>query len=164
MINFKELDNLYTVDVESGLFCRLHRKDSLITFSDELKVSEAFELVKNRKVVKAFSIDPSFATLQDYVYIRQLNKEAKIIGSDTYTLMFTHLENLITKQPIVVPEDFTKANASVDAHVESINRVFWLLPESEDPEEKEFVLSMRKNLKTMLMYNTTTRIEDLLGD
>lgn len=164
MINFKELDELYTVDVESGLFCYLHRTDSLITFSDELKVSEAFELVKSRKVVKAFSIDPSFATLQDYVYIRQLNKEAKIIGSDTYTLMFTHLENLITKQPIVVPEDFTKANSSVDAHVESINRVFWLLPESEDPEEKEFVLSMRKDLKTMLMYNTTTRIEDLLGD
>ena len=164
MLDFEKLDKLYTVDVKSGLFCYLHRTDSLITFSDELKVSEAFELVKSRKVVKAFSIDPSFATLQDYVYIRQLNKEAKIIGSSTYTLMFTHLENLITKQQIVVPEDFTKANDSVDAHVESINRVFWLLPESEDPEEKEFVLSMRKDLKNMLMYNTTTRIEDLLGD
>lgn len=46
MINFRELDSLYTVDTESGLFCYLHRKDSLITFNDELKVSEAFELVK----------------------------------------------------------------------------------------------------------------------
>ncbi|MBQ7882469.1 MAG: hypothetical protein IJ312_07135 [Treponema sp.] len=80
MINFKELDDLYTVDVESGLFCYLHRKDSLANFSDELKVSEAFELVKNRKIVKAFSISSSFSNLQDYVYIRQLNEGAKIVG------------------------------------------------------------------------------------
>ena len=124
MINFKELDNLYTVDVKSGLFCYLHRKDSLVNFSDELKVSEAFELVKNRKIVKAFSISSSFSNLQDYVYIRQLNEEAKIVGGDTFVMMFTHLENLVTKQPITIPEDFTKVDPEyVDSTVESINRV-----------------------------------------
>lgn len=164
MIDFKELDSLYTVDTESGLFCYLHRKDSLITFNDELKVSEAFELVKNRKIVKAFSISSSFSNLQDYVYIRQLNEEAKIVGGDTFVMMFTHLENLITKQPITIPENFTKVNPEyVDSTVESINRVFWLAPESDDPKEKEFVKNMRKRLKDMLKYNTTTRIEDLIS-
>ncbi len=149
MINFKELDSLYTVDTESGLFCYLHRKDSLITFNDELKVSEAFELVKNRKIVKAFSISSSFSNLQDYVYIRQLNEEAKIVGGDTFVMMFTHLENLITKQPITIPENFTKVNPEyVDSTVESINRVFWLAPESDDPKEKEFVEKLIKLNRT----------------
>ncbi|MBQ7882468.1 MAG: hypothetical protein IJ312_07130 [Treponema sp.] len=87
-----------------------------------------------------------------------------MLGDDTFVMMFTHLENLVTKQPITIPEDFTKVDPEyVDSTVESINRVFWLAPESDDPKEKAFVGDMRKLLRDMLKYNTTTKVEDLIS-
>ena len=85
-------------------------------------------------------------------------------GFVMFVMMFTHLENLVTKQPITIPEDFTKVDPEyVDSTVESINRVFWLAPESEDLKEKTFVENMRKRLRDMLKYNTTTKVEDLIS-
>lgn len=159
MIDFKELDKSYVVD-ENRNSMSLVRKDKGLTFGDEQTVSEAFNKVKQGIVSKPFNVRAyNFAPLEDFITARRLNDELKIISNDFYVLVFGNLDHLVTKKPIEYSDEFKFPNKYTEHEIDAANQVLFLSPEKA--EDRERVLSVRRDLANLLREGSMITVEDL---
>ena len=159
MIDFKELDKSYVVD-ENRNSMFLVRKDKGLTFGDEQTVSEAFNKVKQGIVSKPFNVRAyNFAPLEDFITARRLNDELKIISNDFYVLVFGNLDHLVTKKPIEYSDEFKFPNKYTEHEIDAANQVLFLSPEKA--EDRERVLSIRRDLANLLREGSMITVEDL---
>lgn len=159
MIDFKELDKSYVVD-ENRNSMSLVRKDKGLTFGDEQTVSEAFNKVKQGIVSKPFNVRAyNFAPLEDFITARRLNDELKIISNDFYVLVFGNLDHLVTKKPIEYSDEFKFPNEYTEHEIDAANQVLFL--SLEKAEDRERVLSVRRDLANLLGEGSMITVEDL---
>lgn len=163
MIDLKELDKKYSVDITSTF--KLQRNDTdFEVFKGNYKVSEIFEGIKNGKIkLKEFDVDGNLGRLEDFITAKLLNDELKVVTHGNYVLIFGSLDHYVTKEPIKIPEGFIDLEPQYTTETYSkANQVLWLEPEKLEKKTLDFY---RKMLKNLLKYNTTTTVEDLLeGD
>ena len=159
MINFEELDKSYVVE-ENRNSMSLVRKDKGLTFGGEQTVSEAFNKVKQGMVSKPFNVRAyNFAPLEDFITARRLNDELKIVSNDFYVLVFGNLDHFVTKKPIEYSDEFKFPNKYTEHEIDAANQVLFLSPEKA--EDKERVLSVRRDLANLLREGNMTTVEDL---
>lgn len=160
MKDLKELDKIYKVNKTSSGTRLLLECRATSHYDDEgyLTVSEAIDLV-NKGDERCFAGE-EFGGLESFIVAKQLNDLIKKPCLDMYTSMFGNLVHLITKKPIVIPEDFTSANMENAKRIcDATNEVFWLKPYEGATLNLE---SLRRTLKNMLENNTTFDIQELL--
>ena len=161
MLDLEYLDahyQLYETTGETiyiGGICSRNRK---LSISEILKKIETHS---RRYTNRGFSTYWSGASIQDYIVVRQLNDYIETFHWDTYAITFGHLDALITKTPIKVPEGFKKIGGSaVDETIKFVNQVFWLEPYDEnDKELMERIEDCRRDLANMLRGKTIGREE-----
>lgn len=164
MIDLKELDKKYSVDVLGKAF-KLQRNDTEFDiFKGEFKVSEVFDKIKNKEIsVAEFDVDGSTGKLEDFITAKLLNDELKVITHNNYVLIFGSLDHFVSKEVIEIPADFTDLFPKYTKETYFFaNQVLWL--EKENDADKEQIEYVRKMLKNLLKYNTTITVDDLLGN
>lgn len=164
MLDFKELDKKYSVDVLGKAF-KLQRNDTgFDIFKGEFKVSEVFDKIKNKEIsVAEFDVDGSTGKLEDFITAKLLNDELKVVTHNNYVLIFGNLDHFVSKEAIEIPADFIDLFPEYTKETYSFaNQVLWL--EKENDADKEQIEYVRKLLKNLLKYNTTTTVDDLLGN
>lgn len=156
MINFEELDKKYSIDVLGKAF-KLQRNDiGFEVLKGKFKVSEVFDKIKNKEIsIAEFDVDGSTGKLEDFITAKLLNDELRIITHNNYVLIFGSLDHFISKEAIEIPEGFTDLSPKYTKETYSFaNQVLWL--EEEKNTSKEKIEHVRKMLKNLLKYNTTS--------
>ncbi len=152
MLNLEYLDSkyrLYEITNETIYIGRGRSKEKKFSLIEILKrIEKGDKKFKN----KGFSTYYSSANVQDYIVVRQLNDYIKVMHWDTYAMTFGHLDALITKTPITVPEGLKKKGDEIDEIVKFTNQVFYLEPFDENDEKlKEGIESRRRDVADMLV-------------
>lgn len=165
MIDFKKIDKIYIAS-ESGENFSIRRKmseDLKLIFENDMPVSKAFELNKNRKDSdkKAFMTDVE--NFEDSFVVRKLNDELKICTDDIDNLLYTSLDHFISKTPVIYPKDFLfhRKDITPEYILSFVNQVLFLEP--INPKYKESVEFTRKQLYYLLKYNDPSHVNLMLG-
>lgn len=155
MLDLEYLDAHYQLYETTGSTIYI---GGICSWNRKLSISEILKKIEkhDRKYTnRGFCIEWSGATIQDYIVIRQLNDYLKVFHNNVFAITFGHLDALITKTPIKIPEGFKKIGACLDETIKLVNQVFWLEPYDEnDKKLMEKIEKHRRNLANMLRGKT----------